>query len=268
MHKQKIFRWVKIILLIYASIGIALYYLQEKFLFHPLKLNSGYTFKFDQPFEEVRLPFNETDTLSMIKFFPTDSLRRGVVVYYHGNKENINHYAAFAKPFTKKGYEVWMEDYPGFGKSSGVITEEKLYTQAIEVKRLADAAYSGDSIIIYGKSFGTGIAAYVATASNAKMLVLETPYYSIPDLFGTYAPIYPTSLMSTFKIPINAYVENVLFPVIIFHGTKDRVIPYRTAAKLKRHLKPTDRFITVEGATHIDINRSDLYFRSLDSLLR
>ncbi|MEJ7610895.1 MAG: alpha/beta fold hydrolase [Ferruginibacter sp.] len=268
LQKLKIIRWVKIILLIYATIGIALYYLQEKFLFHPVRLSSDYQYKFDQPFKEINLPFNETDTLSMVKFFPADTLRKGVVVYYHGNMENINHYAAFAKTFTKLGYEVWMEDYPGFGKSRGVLTEEKLNSQAIEVKRMADAAYGTDSIIIYGKSLGTGIAAYVAAASNAKMLLLETPYYSIPDLFGRYALIYPTSQMSTFKIPTHTYLENVHFPVVIFHGTKDRVIPYTSAAKLKQQLKPGDKFITIAGAGHADLNASESYYRSIDSLLR
>ena len=267
INKKKLFRVVKILLLIYASIGIALYYLQEKLLFHPEKLESSYIFKFDQKFEELSIPFNAEDTLSLIKFLPPDPVRRGVVVYYHGNMKNITHYAEFAKPFTKAGYEVWMEDYPGFGKSKGERTEKKMYEQAIEVKRMADAKYHADSIIIYGKSLGTGIAAYVASASHAKLLVLETPYYSIPALFGTYAFIYPVSQMSTYKIPTYKYVEEVDFPVVIFHGTRDNVIPLSCAEKLKKQLKPADKFIIVPGADHRDINRSTIYYRVMDSLL-
>ena len=267
LNKRKIFRWLKVLLLIYASIGIALYYLQERFLFHPEKLENSYKFSFDQKFEELSIPFNEEDTMSLIKFLPADSIRRGVVVYYHGNMKNITHYAEFAKPFTKAGYEVWMEDYPGFGKSKGELTEKKLYAQGIEVKRMADAKYQADSIIIYGKSLGTGIAAYVASASHAKLLVLETPYYSIPALFGTYAFIYPVSQMSTYKIPTYEYLEAVDLPVVIFHGTKDRVIPLSCAEKLKKQLKPADKFIIVPGADHRDINQTPLYFHTMDSLL-
>ncbi len=273
INKRKIFRWLKVFALVYAVIGIALFYLQDRFLFHPKKLSSNHVFKFDQPFEEVNIPFDETDTVNMIKFFPAESVRKdhaakGVVVYYHGNMENVEHYAAFAKPFTKAGYEVWMEDYPGFGKSSGELTEEKLYSQAIEVKRMADAKYGSDSIIIYGKSLGTGIAAYVASNSKAKLLVLETPYYSIPALFGTYAFIYPVQQMSTYKIPTYQYLQAVDFPVVIFHGTNDGVIPYRCAARLKQDLKPTDKFITVPGADHHNINQQEIYYRVIDSLLK
>ena len=176
MKRKIIFRWIKVIVLLYSIIGLALYYLQEKFLFHPVKLAADYTYRFDGPFEELNIPFNETDTMNLVKFFPKDSVRKGVVLYYHGNKENIGRYAKFVNNFTKHGYEVWMEDYPGFGKSTGERTEKKLYQQAMAVYTMAAGKYGKDSIIVYGKSFGTGIAAYVAANTKCKRLILETPY--------------------------------------------------------------------------------------------
>lgn len=266
--KRIIFRWIKIFVLLYCTIGIALYYLQEKFLFHPKKLAREYVFKFDVPFEEVNIPFNNTDTLNMVKFYPKDSVRKGVVLYFHGNKENINRYAKFAPNFTKHGYEVWMEDYPGFGKSTGKITEKKLYQQALQIQKMAFGKYGKDSIIVYGKSLGTGIAAYVASVTDNKKLILETPYYSIPSLFSMYAPIYPVKQMSTYSIPTYACLQEVKCPIIIFHGTKDGVIPYRCAAKLKKILKPADEFITIEKGTHHNLNDFDLFQHKLDSLLQ
>lgn len=267
MNRKIIFRWLKVIILIYCSIGIALFYLQEKFLFHPEKLSGSYVYDFKVPFEELSIPFNDTDTLNMIKFFPKDTVRRGVVVYFHGNKENIERYAKFAGNFTKHGYEVWMEDYPGFGKSTGPRTEKKMYQQALQIQKMAAARYGKDSIILYGKSFGTGIAAYVASASDCNRLILETPYYSIPALFSCYAPIYPTAYMSTYKLPVNQFLAEVHYPITIFHGTADGVIPYRCASKLKTVLKPTDEFITIEKGTHQNLNDFDLFKQKLDSLL-
>jgi uncharacterized protein len=260
-------RWIKVIVLLYSIIGLALYYLQEKFLFHPQKLAADYAYQFDGPFEELNIAFNEKDTMNLVKFFPKDSVRKGVVLYYHGNKENIGRYAKFVSSFTKHGYEVWMEDYPGFGKSTGERTEKKLYQQAMAVHTMAAGKYGKDSIIVYGKSFGTGIAAYVAANTMCKRLILETPYYSIPNLFGCYAPIYPTQRMSVYKIPTNEYVQELNCPVTIFHGTDDGVIPYRCAAKLKTVLKPSDEFITIEDGTHHNLAEFDLYKTKLDSLL-
>jgi alpha-beta hydrolase superfamily lysophospholipase len=267
MKQKKIFRWLKVIVLIYSSIGIILYYLQERFLFHPEKFSNAYVYHFKVPFEEINIPFSPTDTINLVKFFPADTVRRGVVVYYHGNRQNIERYAKFANNFTKHGYEVWMEDYPGFGKSTGERTEKKLYEQALQVQKMAASKFGTDSIIIYGKSLGTGIASYVASETNNQRLILETPYYSIPSLFSCYAPIYPTTQMSTYKIPVNEFLKDVKYPISIFHGTGDGVIPYRNAERLKKVLKPADEFITIEKGTHHNLNDFELYKRKLDSLL-
>ena len=254
-------------IIVYSVIGIALYYLQEKFLFHPEKLSNAYVYHFKIPFEEVNIAMNETDTVNMVKFFPADSVRRGVVVYFHGNRKNIERYAKFANNFTRYGYEVWMEDYPGFGKTTGERTEKKMYEQALQIQKMAAEKYGEENIIIYGKSLGTGIASYVASESNNKRLILETPYYNIPSLFSCYAPIYPTGKMSTYKIPTNEFLADVNYSITIFHGTDDGVIPYRNAARLKKILKPTDEFVTVEKGTHHNLNSFELYTKKLDSLL-
>lgn len=267
MYRKKIFRWVKIIILLYSGIGIVLYYLQEKFLFHPEKLSNAYVYHFKIPFEEMNIAFNKSDTLNMIKFFPADTLRRGVVLYFHGNRDNIERYAKYAPGFTKHGYEVWMPDYPGYGKSTGGRTEKKMYEQGMQVQKMAAAKYGYDSIILFGKSLGTGIASYVASQSSNKRLILETPYYSIPSMFSYYAPVYPTGKMSTYKIPQYQFLQEVNYPITIFHGSEDGVIPYSNAARLKKVLKGIDEFVTVENASHNDLNDFDLYKNKLDSLL-
>jgi uncharacterized protein len=264
---KKVLRWIKLIVLFYCVIGIALFYLQDYFLFHPVALQRSYQYKFDVPFAEIDIPFNKTDTLNMVQFFPADTVRKGVVIYFHGNKENVNRYAKFAANFTKQGYEVWMEDYPGFGKSVGNRNEKILYQQAEQVYKLAASKYKKDSIILFGKSFGTGVAAYVASIYECKKLILETPYFSIPDLFACYAFIYPSSRMANYKIPTNEYLQEVKAPITIFHGTDDGVIPYRCAVKLKAVLKPSDQFITIEKGSHHNLNDFPLFHQKLDSLL-
>ena len=264
---KRLVRWLKIFVLIYCALGIALYYLQNVFLFHPVVLARDYKYQFNEPFAEVEIPLNKTDTLSMMKFFPADSVRKGVVLYFHGNKGNINRYAKFVPDFTKHGYEVWIEDYPGYGKSIGERNERNLYAQAEQVYKMANSVYGPDSILIYGKSFGTGIAAYLASVENCRELILETPYYDIPDVFNCYAPFYPVSRMITYKIPIHEFLQDVTVPITIFHGTDDWVIPYRSAAKLKKVLKNTDQFITIEKGSHQGLREYPLFQQKMDSIL-
>ena len=86
---------------------------------HPKRLPPDYKFQFNFPFKEINIPFNKKDNLNLVQFFP-DQVSKGVVLYFHGNRENINRYAKYAANFTKHGYEVWMTDYPGFGKTTGI----------------------------------------------------------------------------------------------------------------------------------------------------
>lgn len=265
---RKIFRWIKITVFVYCVLGIALYYLQNVFLFHPKPLPRTYKYQFDVPFEETEIALNRTDTFSVVKFFSAGRTAKGVVLYFHGNRTNITRYAQFVSVFTSRNYEVWMGDYPGFGKSTGERTEKAMYEQAIQLYRMAASSYGKDSIIVYGKSLGTGVATYLASRDDCRQLILETPYYSIPDLFSCYAPIYPVSRMINFKLPIYEYLLDVKAPVTIFHGTSDGVIPYRCAEKLKHVMKQSDRFVTIEKGSHHDLGSSPIYQKVMDSLLR
>jgi hypothetical protein len=264
--KRKIYRVIIVITLIYCSIGIALYHLQEKFLFHPVTLSQNFQFKFDVPFKEVNIPMNKTDAVNMIQFLPADPAIKGVVLYFHGNSDNVIRYEKNAEIFTKKGYEVWIPDYPTYGKTTGELTEENMYLQAKEVYKLAHSKFSSDSIFVYGKSLGTGVASYIAAKEKCAALILETPFYSIPSLFSTYAPIYPTSRMSHFKFPVGEYLGEVTEPVLIFSGTSDKVIPYRNAAKLKKVLKKGDEFITLQNGTHNNVTSFPIFQEKIDSV--
>ena len=265
---KKLLRWIKVFVLFYCVIGIAFYYLQDHFLFRPTSLPRSYQYNFSSPFAEVDIAFNLTDTMNMVQFYPLDSIKKGVVIYFHGNKGNINRYSKFAANFTRNGYEVWMPDYPGYGKTIGDMSEKIMYQQAEQVYKMALTKYKKDSIIIYGKSLGTGVAAYLASVKDCKALILETPYYSIPDLFNCFTFIYPTARMANFKFPTNNYLEEVKAPITIFQGNNDGVIPYRCAAKLKKVLKSSDQFITINDGTHNNLSEFPLFQQKLDSLLK
>ena len=260
-------RMLKIIVIVYCSAGIALYLLQEKLLFRPKPLLPDYQFKFNIPFKEVNIPLNPTDNLNIVQFLTQDSIPKGVVLYFHGNRDNVNRYARYAMDFTKHGYEIWIVDYPGYGKTTGKLSEENLYMQAKEVYKLASSKFKGNRIIVYGKSLGSGIASYLASKKACRRLILETPYYSIPDLLSNYTPFYPVGILSHFKLPTGEYLKEVNIPITIFHGSDDWIIPYRCAAKLKQFLKPGDEFITIDNGSHNNLHNFHQFNEKLDSVL-
>jgi alpha-beta hydrolase superfamily lysophospholipase len=266
--KRRLWLIVKTIPVIYILGGLALWYLQDSIFLHPIQLRAGYVFKFKQPHEELNIPIAENRILNIVKFFPIDTSDvAGVVLYFHGNRENINRYADCADYFTRNGYEVWMPDYPGFGKSTGKFREEHLYNDATLLYKLVSKRFAAEEIVIYGRSLGTGVATELASRQPCKQLILETPYYSLPELAGAHFPFYPTQSMLRFDFPLYQFLPQVKAPVTIFHGTNDGVIPYKHSLRLKPLLKKGDEYITLQKGRHNNLAVFSLFHEKIDSLL-
>jgi esterase/lipase len=262
---KNVFKWSKIIIIIYCIIGIALFYLQDKILFHPERLSLDYQFQFPNSFKEIFIPVNKKDTIHLVQFFPDktiDTLKsKGVVLFFHGTKGNVKDCAERVSLYTKNGYEVWMPDYPGFGKSVGLLNEKQLYEEGFQIMRLAENKFTKDEIIVQGEEFGAAIAANIAGFSELKHLILESPYKSVPDVMTTYLPIYPWSSMCHFKMPTVQFLEDVKCPVTVLTSDKSNV-------DLKQFLKKNDKFILVQENAETALSKTQLYEETLLSVLK
>lgn len=267
MTKKRWLKWGWNLLVIYLLGAMALYFLQDYILFHPVRLDRATAYTFPLQHKDISIPLNTEDTLSLIDVPADSGKRKGIVLYFHGNKRNIAWYTRYIPWFTRQGYEVLMIDYPGFGKSTGRLTEKKLYSWARNVYNIASKRFPPDSIIIYGKSMGTGIAAELASARDCKRLILETPYYDFPAVVSHYLPMYPVKYMLHYEFPTHSYLPDVKAPVTIFHGTSDGVVPYKNTRRLIPLLKPDDEVITVKGGSHNNLYDYPEMTRKLDSVL-
>ena len=268
INYKKVWKWFKILAIVYILGGVALYFLQDYILFHPVTLKRDHNYNFPEKHKEINIPITENSNLNIVQFFSTDTITKGIVLYFHGNKKNISWYAKYSPYFTKYGYEVWLIDYPGFGKSTGKFTEQTLYDWANYMYNFARTRFSPDSIIIYGKSMGTGIATHLASIQPCKKLILETPYYDYPSVIRHYIPIYPIEWMIHYKIPTHDYIEKVTAPITIFQGTDDGLVTFNNAKKLNPFLKAGDQFVTIEGGSHNDLYNFKETIEKLDSLLK
>jgi alpha-beta hydrolase superfamily lysophospholipase len=268
LNRRRIKKWVTIIFIVYIAGGVALYFLQDAILFHPVTLKRDHKYNFNQPHEDLSIAINDHDTLNLVRFLSTDSVKRGAVLYFHGNRKNISWYAKYTPHFTKNGYEVILIDYPGFGKSIGKFNEHTLYDWSEIVYRYARSRFAADSIIIYGKSMGTGIAARLASVESCKRLILETPYYDLPAVISHYLPIYPVRQMLHYQLPTYRFLSAVKAPITLFHGTSDGVVTYSNSKKLEKLFKKGDELITIDGGSHNNLYDYKLMTSKIDSLLQ
>lgn len=247
-------------------IGSALYFFQEKLLFLPTTLAQDYSFQFNSPFEELFLNPEDSVVINALHFKSKNS--KGVILYFHGNAGDLSRWGQVAENFVPKNYDVFIMDYRKYGKSKGKLSEEAFYKDAQYCYDYLLNHYSEHQITLYGRSLGTGIASYLASVNQPKQLILETPYYSILDVAQSRFPIFPLTRLLKYNFPTYLYLPKTKCTITILHGTKDRVVPYKSSKKLKDlKLKNLD-FITIQGGYHGNLIEFDDYHKTIDKALK
>lgn len=260
---------IKIIGLLVVFYGIALmgiYTFQSALIFQGKTLHKAHRFDFDQPFEELAIATHDGLTLNAL-LFKTKLPSRGLVLYFHGNGDNLQRWGNYAVDFTNLGFDILMVDYRGYGKSEGTPSEEFFYRDAVAIHRWATAHLRFERLILYGRSLGSAVASYLATQVKADLLILETPFAEIKDAFyWLLRPIF-------YIFPIHATFSNLVFmqkatcPKAIFHGTRDWVVPLASAERLKPMLNRYDRFVVIKGAGHRNLRHFKAYHEALAQVL-
>lgn len=247
----------------YLLILLGGFLFQDKLYFRPTQLQANYSFNFDFQFQEVWLGDQAINGI----FIPTPQESRGLILYFHGNADDLQRWANYSEPFTRLGYDFFAIDYPGYGKSKGKPTEADFYAAAESAYNWATERYTSEQIVLYGRSMGSPVASYLSTKVPAQQLILETPFYSLTELLshGPYPFLMPFG--PRYQFPVNEYIATTTMPVGIFQGTADRIVPYASAVKLRPILKDSTKFWTIEGGGHRNLADYDLFHEGLRELL-
>jgi uncharacterized protein len=241
---------------------------QEQLIFFPEILPTDYKYAFSEPFEEANVPA-EGATLNTVLFKAANA--KGVVLYFHGNAGSLRTWGDVARDFTSRGYEILIPDYRGFGKSTGRIADEKqMLADGLAVYGYLKKSYPESRIIVYGRSIGTGVAAFVARSGKPRMLILESPFFSLTDLASFHYPFLPKALISLFlKYPLRTdlIIPEVACPVYLIHGTGDEIIPFNASTRLELLIKSPHKLIRIEGGGHNNLSDYSVYDRELSFIL-
>ena len=191
----------------------------------------------------------------------TDSLRvkpHPVVIYHHGNRDNIENYWERVELLYKAGFDVFIYDYRGFGRSSGTCSEAGMQSDARAVltyvrgRKDVDTSY----IIQYGYSLGGYPALYSATALHSpRALITESIFASGEALVqsGTLLNI-PGSYLLIDPLDNIAPMQKRTCPVLLLHGTADTFISVETSGqRLYDIARQPKTFVKVQGAGHTSV---------------
>jgi pimeloyl-ACP methyl ester carboxylesterase len=175
---------------LYVGICVLLYFQQERLLFFPQKLARTYRFSFKEPFQERWVKATDGTQLHGL-FFPADS-SKGLVFYLHGNGGALDSWGEVAPVYTRLGYDVFLLDYRGYGKSEGRIqSQAQFLSDTEEAYQQLLTEYAEKDVVVLGYSLGTGAAAWLASRHQPKLLILQAPYSSMRAMAKQHYPWVP-----------------------------------------------------------------------------
>jgi alpha-beta hydrolase superfamily lysophospholipase len=251
--------------LVYGAICGAYYFLQDKIIFHPVKTPENYQYPFKVNFTEHNLITKDNVKINMVWLKANNP--KGIIVYCHGNADNIDRWGQIAERLIPNGYDILVYDYRSFGKSTGTLSESTLFSDAQMIYDFAKQHYEPSKIILYGRSLGTGVATKIAATNPAKHLILETPYFSMLEMSNRYANWLPTEIILQYPLRTDLHLVQVQCPITIFHGTEDEVVPYESGLQLKPLLKKQDEFVTIVDGMHGNLELYEEYQTKIRQLL-
>jgi len=261
-----VFYLIVTLVLLWLSGNLLTFCLQDYFIFRPKKLHSSHTYQFEKEAVEIFIETTDGGRLNALWF--KRNAAKGVVLFFHGNAGSLARWGHLHHYFERLGYDYFVYDYRGYGKSTGKRNEFLMYEDALAVFEYVKQLYNEDKIVLFGRSLGSAFASRVAVESKVKMLILETPFYSMRHLFYCYYPFLPQLFFFKYNFYNHHYLQQTDCPVYIFQGTNDWIVPYRCAIRLKKWLKPQDEFITVPGGSHNNLLFYDIYNRKMQELLK
>ena len=262
--------WLKRIIIFiafsYLIIGVGLYFLQERMIFMPQPLPQDYIYNFPGNFEEINLRTKDNAQLNALHFKVENP--KGVVLYFHGNTGELSRWGMVAQNFVALEYDVLIMDYRTYGKSTGQLSEDALYSDAQLFYNFLLEKYDQEEIVVYGRSLGSTFATFVAAKNNPKQLILEAPFYSLDEVALQRFPIFPVDWFLKYHFPTFQYLKEVSSPILIFHGTDDVVIDFENSIKLSK-LATIGKitFIKIPNGSHNNLVTSEIYNKAVDSIL-
>ena len=270
MRKLK-FVFIAIFLLanFYGILCGGLYFFQENLIFHPTQLPADYKFTFKDAFIEVNHTTPDGAQLHGLHF--TVAQPKGTLLYFHGNAGDLSKWGEIVHYFVEKGLDVIVMDYRNFGKSTGNLSEKALYNDATYWYTYAQehALQTQTPLYVYGRSLGTSFATFVASNNKISQLILENPFYSIENEAQTRFPILPISRLLKYKLPTYAYITKVTAPITVFHGTADKVVPYKHGKRLYDLIRGGSKsFVSIPDGGHNDLINYPAYHDGIDMLFK
>ncbi len=198
------------------------------------------------------------------------------LLYFHGNGEVASDHDDIAPFYHEIGANLFVAEFRGYGRSSGLPSIEHLVSDAHPVAgyfhALLDERGFSEQRFIMGRSLGSQPALELAARSSGRMrgLIIESGAASMRRFLARLG-IEESGEAATLVAGHEEKIRSIRLPALIIHGEQDDLVPVTQAAELYDLLGETDRdLVLIPGAGHNDLLWRGMkqYFGAIQSLLR
>ncbi len=251
------------VLLLYLSLK---YYEHSK-VYRPRDNLVAFPDNYNIEFEDIS--FSSRDKVLLNGWFIRGTSDR-VILFCHGNFGNISQRLDIIQEMHLLGYNIFIFDYRGFGRSNGIPSEEGLYNDALGAyDYLKDRGYNNGDIILFGKSLGGVVAIFLASIiEDFRGLIVDSSFCSSQalgyDLLGFKLPRFIISnRLESIKM-----IKDIKIPKLIIHSENDNLIPFHHGKELFEEATEPKRFLKIHGLHNNCIFESkDIYMAGIKDFL-
>lgn len=233
---------------LYLVIATAVWLLQARLVFFPVRVGSGALrtpADIGLDYQDVYLPV-AAGVRTHGWFIPGQS--RATLLYLHGNAGNIADRLDLLRLFHDLGLSVLIIDYQGYGRSDGKASEAATYADAEAAWNhlVSGRGLAPHEIIVFGRSLGGAVAAWLATRVHPAGVVLESTFLSIPAMAREHYPWLPGHL-SRIRYDTASRIGRISAPLLLMHSPTDTIIPFDHARRLRELAPPGTRWMELRG---------------------
>ncbi len=241
---------IAIVMTAYVMLGVVLYVMQERMVFLaglPGRALEATPQRLGFAYDDVSL--ETADGISLHGWYVYAPESRGTVLFMHGNAGNISHRLDSIAIFCDLGFDTFIFDYRGYGQSEGKPSEKGTYRDAEAAWQylVDERGQDAETIVIFGRSIGGAIAAWLAARRKAAALIVESSFTSAVDMAAHLYPFMPVRLISRLKYPVIEHVARAESPVLIVHSRNDEIIPFAMGKALYEAAPVPKSFLELSG---------------------
>ena len=215
----------------YLVVLIFMYFYQRNLLYHPTEnnyQNSKIQFDYEEIFIKVDKEINLKSWLIKKDFDKFKTL-----VIFHGNAGNLSNRTYKLNQLSKLDLNIIILAWRSFSGNEGEPSEENLYNDAKKtIDWLNSRGVKNKNIILYGESLGTGIAVELGQTNQFGGIILESPFTSMTNAAKNIYPWLPVKYLLKDKYDSEKKIKNLQIPILIMHGKKDNIVPFKMGKKL------------------------------------